>query len=230
MWSKCYNYIDIHCDLDLENSKDVLFAWHTRSRWRITIPSLGQKSPTFQMILSGWTLIQILNLCYNIDVEYSSHILHKTHRLLVSYHQTKLDLKEISISSEDIQSHVLIMWALTVTLTLTIASFFNLYFFVLTPRLMKIHHCTKFGYDRLIHHRTKYGYNRLIHHRIKYGHNRLIHHRIKFGYNRLSSSENSVRKKFFVLASCKVKLILHQRLASRPVRAVHCASNGLTII
>ena len=115
-------------------------------------------------------------------------------------------------------------------MTLTIASFVYFLFFGLTPRLMKIHYCTKYGYNRLIHHRIKFGYNRLIHHRTKYGHNRLIHHRIKFGYNRLSSSENCVRKKYFVLASCKVKLIFHQRLASRPVRAVHCASNGLTII
>ena len=64
-----FNYLSSHCDLDLEDRKQF-FA---QPLW-IVISNLVTKESAFQKRLSGQTVIEILNLCYDHDLEHSNPI------------------------------------------------------------------------------------------------------------------------------------------------------------
>ena len=76
------------------------YAWHSSLWWCITIPSLVTKGSAVQKILSGWTLTEILTVCFDLGLKHSNQIFHWTFWLLRIYSQTKFGCKRI-ISAED---------------------------------------------------------------------------------------------------------------------------------
>ena len=81
-----------------------LLAWHSSTRWCITIPNLVTKHSAFEEISSRWTFTGILNLSCDLDLDHNRAIqsFHKTIHLMMMCHQTKFRCRRIS-SSEDIR-------------------------------------------------------------------------------------------------------------------------------
>ena len=128
------------------NTAHQAFAGHSGSWWGIAILSSVTKSST---IISGGK-INILKLCCKLDLVI--HSFHKTlHswlwlKYIMMYHQTTFGCKRIS-SSEHINgsnSHVLLIWALIVTL-----NFLLVYQSVcMTFQLMVMHNRATLDYER----------------------------------------------------------------------------------
>ena len=97
-----------------------LLAWHSGQWWCITIPSLVTEGSAAEEILSRWTFTEILNFFCDHELDHNTAIqsFQKTIKLLMMHHQTKFSCKRISSSDDILKSHVLIVWSLTVTLTL----------------------------------------------------------------------------------------------------------------
>ena len=95
-----------------------------------------------QKISSGQTFTNILNLRCDLDVESSNPIFPQDipacDAVLSNQVWLQMDQQFRRYSKN---SHILILFALTVTLTLKIVN----QFFLMTHRLMIIHHHTKFG-------------------------------------------------------------------------------------
>ena len=91
----------------------------------ITISNLVTKESAFQKKLSGQTVIEILNLCYDHDLEHSNPIFSQDIPPYNDVPSNKIRLqKDQKFRRSSRNSHILIIWALTVTLTLKKANQF----------------------------------------------------------------------------------------------------------
>ena len=100
-----------------------------------------------QEISSRWTFTGILKLFCKLDLDHNRAIqsFYKTIQLMMMWHQAKFSCKRTSSSDDIFKSHILIIWSLTVNVTLktTNQSFWK------TIWLTMMHHHTKFGSKRL---------------------------------------------------------------------------------
>ena len=73
--------------------------------------------------ISWWSFTKILNLSCDLDLDNNRAIqtFHKTIQFIMKCHQTKFSCKRVSISEDILESHILIIWSFTVTLTLKTA-------------------------------------------------------------------------------------------------------------
>ena len=70
-------------------------------------------------ILSRWTFTGILNLSCDLDLDHNkvNQSFHKTLQFMIMCHQTNFSFKKMSTSEDVLESHSLIIWSFTVTLT-----------------------------------------------------------------------------------------------------------------
>ena len=82
--------------------------------------SLVTQGSAVEETLSRWTSTGILNLSCNLDLDHNRAIqsFHKTIQLMVMCHPTKFTCKRINSSEDTLESHILIIWSITVALTL----------------------------------------------------------------------------------------------------------------
>ena len=123
-----------------------LLARHSGPWWCINIPRLVKESSAVEEILSKWTFTGILNLSCDLDHDHNRAIqsFHKTIHLMMMCHHTKFICKRISHSDNISKSHILIIFFITVTLTLKTAN----QPFWKSAWLIMMHHHTKFGSKR----------------------------------------------------------------------------------
>ena len=69
-----FDYMILHYDLDLADSKPIFFERHSGSRWCITIPNLLVKGSVVQKISSGQTFIDLLKFCWDHDLEHRNPV------------------------------------------------------------------------------------------------------------------------------------------------------------
>ena len=107
-----------------------------------TTPGLVTKCSVLQKISSKQTFINILNLRCDLDLERSKYVFPhgiKASDAVLQNHVWSQTDQQFRRYSEN--SHILIKYAITVTLTLKIVN----HFFCMTLHLMIIHNYTKFG-------------------------------------------------------------------------------------
>ena len=139
------DYVSSHCDREPEDSKSVFLQWHSGSWWLITIPCLVTKGSAVE-ISSRRTFTGILNFScvFHLNHHKAIQSFHKTIQIVMMCHQTKFTWKRISSSEDRLESYILNVRSITVTLTLMTAnqSVWKTIWFIM------MHYHTKFGSKR----------------------------------------------------------------------------------
>ena len=87
---------------------------------RKVIPSLVTKGSVVEEISSRWTLAGILSLSCDLDLDHKRAIesFHQIIQLMIMCYQTKFSCKRLSSAENISESHILIMWSVTMIFTL----------------------------------------------------------------------------------------------------------------
>ena len=129
--------------LKTANQSSCMILWPMMMHQHL---SFVTKGAAVEEISSRWKFIGILNLSCDLGLDHDRAIqsFDQAIQLMMMCYQTKFSCKMISSSENILESHNLIIWSITVTLTLNTAnqSFWK------TIWLMRMHHHTKFGSKR----------------------------------------------------------------------------------